>query len=66
MTIKEHEKVIKMLIKNHVEEYETEGLKIKLSPLAFVPNYRASKSSDISNSIEDDLYYSASNFKGKK
>jgi len=66
MTIKEHEKVIKMLIKNHVEEYETEGLKIKLSPLAFVPNYRATKSADVSSSIEDDLYYSASKFKDKK
>jgi len=66
MNHKEIEALIKMLKKHGVEEFEHEGVKLKINPINFIKKANESltplaKSNE--KVTEDDLYYSASALK---
>lgn len=61
------DKLVKTMIKNKVEYLkDSEGLEVKLSPLAFVENMRENPTKFDEKRINDeDLYYSATKLKVK-
>lgn len=65
--LKMFDKLVKTMIKNKVEYLkDSEGLEVKLSPLAFVENMRENPTKFDEKRINDeDLYYSATKLKVK-
>lgn len=64
---KELEALAKVMKKHKIEEYQTvNGAVIKLSPLAMIDKTTKKALQEVEKVDENDLYFSATNFKPKK